>query len=265
MSPAAVPDPVARRSGVLVRLFAGVFHREVARTFTALRLLRPGLPALPEGRPVVALCNHPSWWDPAVIAVLATRLLPGRRSFGPIDAAALKQYPFMARIGLYPVDLERPSGARAFLSAGVAILDKPDTVLWVTGQGRFTDARVRPPGLRRGTAALLARCPDAVLLPVALDYGFWNERRPEAFVAFGTPQAEADDEAGWSGRCEEALAGAQDVLAAATQARDPARFTSLVDGRRGVGGVYGHWQRLRAAWRGEPYVPGHDPVGRARP
>ncbi|KTS38274.1 glycerol acyltransferase, partial [Methylobacterium indicum] len=48
-----------------------------------------------------------------------------------------------------------------------------------------------------------------------------------------------------------------DRLGADVRSRDPARFTPLVDGQRGVGGVYDAWHRLTAMLTGRRFVAGH--------
>jgi hypothetical protein len=48
-----------------------------------------------------------------------------------------------------------------------------------------------------------------------------------------------------------------DRLAADVQARDPARFRPLLDGRAGIGGIYDGWRRLRAALTGRAFDPAH--------
>ena len=44
-------DPVALRHPGMTRFFAGVMARQMAGSFRAVRLARPGLPDLPSGRP----------------------------------------------------------------------------------------------------------------------------------------------------------------------------------------------------------------------
>ena len=50
------------------------------------------------GRPLVAYCNHPSWWDPALLLLALPHLLQ-RRGFGPMDAAELERYGLFRRMG----------------------------------------------------------------------------------------------------------------------------------------------------------------------
>ncbi len=68
-------------------------------------------------------------------------------------------------------------------------------MLWITAEGAFTDHRARPVALRPGLAHLARQVPGAVILPLALDYTFWNESRPEALLRFGDAAAERAGEA----------------------------------------------------------------------
>lgn len=248
-------NPVALRSPFLCSFFTGVMRRQMRRHFRAVRLARPGLPALPEGRPVVVVATHPSWWDPAFIMVLMRRY-PGRAGFGPMDRAALDRYAFFRRVGIFGVD-EGRAGAARFLATAAGILATPSHMLWVTAQGRFADPRERPLSLRPGIAHVLARNPHAVAVPLALEYPFWSEKRPEALAAFGEvvePGASATD---WATRLETALTATADNLSALALARDPTAFEDVLRGRAGVGGVWGAWQMSKATVAGRRHVPDH--------
>lgn len=271
MTPPAAPArelPLPRRSAHWVRFFGAVMARHVRASFHTLRLAAPGAPQLPPGRAVVAYCNHPSWWDAAVLPVLATQLFPQRLSYGPIDAAALRKYRFMERIGFFPVEQDSARGGARFLRTGQALLERPDTLLWITPEGGFTDPRRRPVVLRPGLAVLLARRPDTLALPVALEYPFWTERTPEALVRFGAPLP-ATALAGRKPReiqtaLAQALADTMDALAADAMTKEAARFVTLLEGRSGVGGLYDRWRRLRAWSRGERFEAAHGAGPRER-
>jgi 1-acyl-sn-glycerol-3-phosphate acyltransferase len=257
--------PDERRSPALVRAFGAIMARAVRRQFHALRIARPGPPRLPPDRPAVIYLNHPSWWDPALAAVLATRCFPDRASYGPIDREALARYPFMARIGLFGIEPEGPRGGAAFLRTGLRLLADPATLLWVTAQGRFVDARARPVRLRPGLAHLARRLDRAVLVPLAVEYPFWDERTPEALCRFGRPTATEDHPGlsvgAWTALLERRLEEAMDALAGDAAARDPRPFEVLVRGTAGVGGVYDLWRRARARMRGEAFRPEHGQGG----
>ena len=77
---------------------------------------------------------------------------------------------------------------------------------------------------------LARREPEAVLVPLALEYCFWNERLPYVLAHFGEPVEPSGMEAG--------LEAAMDRLAAAAQRRDEGAFRCLLRGKSGTGGVY---------------------------
>jgi 1-acyl-sn-glycerol-3-phosphate acyltransferase len=229
----------------------------LAKHFHAFRLARAG--RMPEvgAAPLIVALNHPSWWDP-VLGLILSDLVPGRVPIAPIEAAALEHYPILGRIGLFGVE-PRMRGTREFLRVGAAVLSDPGSALWVTAQGRFADPRERPVRILPGVGHLAARTPGAVVVPLALEYVFWGERTPEALAHFGSPiRLEYASPAEWTERVERGLESAQDALARAAIARDPAAFEVLVAGRAGVGGVYDLWRRARAALGGVPFRAEHD-------
>ena len=246
------------------RLYAG-FTRYAAwfarRNFHAVRLLRGAEPRVTEGRPVIAYLNHPSWWDPMLGMVLVRAFFKGRRHFAPIDADALEQYRFFRKLGFFGVERDTARGAAQFTRVGRRILREPDAVLWVTAQGHFTDPRLRPLELRPGVAHLARRMERGVILPLALEYPFWEERYPEALCAFGKPIEVAEharlEVAGWQALLSQRLQRTMDELASAAMAQDAERFELIDAGNAGVGGVYDLWRRIKSVWTGRPFDPHH--------
>lgn len=255
-------DPLAARSPLTIALFHRYLLWYLPRHFHAVRLARQDWPALPPGRPVVVFTNHPSWWDPAMFVLVHCTLMRGRTGHGPMEAAALERYGLLRRMGLFGIEADSRAGAATFLRLGARVLGDPSGVLWVTAQGRFADARQRPVTLRPGLAHLARLAPQALLLPLAAEYPFWNESRPEALLRFGPP-VEAATLRGRSMRegtqiLETALAAAMDSLAQDAVARDPALFHTLLAGGAGIGGVYDLWRRARAVVSGRSFDPSHD-------
>lgn len=254
-----IPDPLAVRSPRLGALFSWWVRGYVARHFHAVRVARDAPLAVATG-PLLVVLNHASWWDPLVGAVLAPAL-GARAHLAPIEAKALARYPFLERLGLFPLDASSARGRAAFLRAGTALLARDDVALWLTAQGRFADARERPPGLRPGVGHLARRMRRGTILPLALEYVFWDERTPEVLVAPGAALvldgATRRTARAWTSEIERRLADAQDALAALAVRRDAAAFRTLLAGRAGVGGVYDAWRRLRALVRREPFAAEH--------
>jgi 1-acyl-sn-glycerol-3-phosphate acyltransferase len=233
-------------------------RRYLARHFHAVRLARFGqAPDVPGRGPLIVAMNHPSWWDPLLGLILSERFA-GRTPYAPIAAAALERYPILGRLGLFAIG-PGLGGARGFLRVGLGVLADPGRALWITAQGLFTDPRVRPVTLRSGVGHLAARMTGVTVVPLALEYPFWGERTPEALACFGEPvRLDGASAAEWSEWVAQGLGSAQDALARAAIARDPAAFDVLIAGRAGVGGLYDSWRRARAALGGRKFHDEHD-------
>jgi 1-acyl-sn-glycerol-3-phosphate acyltransferase len=252
-------------SRLMLAFFAGYLHWYIGRHFHAMRLANGDRFPSTTG-PLIVYANHASWWDPLSLILLSRHFLPGARHYGPMDAAALKRYGMFHKLGLFPVESGTPRGAAQFLGAAREILSTPNSVLWVTPEGRFTDIRTRPPVFRPGLAALVARTGACTLVPLALEYTFWDERLPEILISCGEAIKIADAQlhtaAEWSERLAAGLAAAQDELAALSKLRDPALFTTVLSGRVGVGTVYDAWKRLLALLSGRAYQGSHGSIRR---
>ena len=253
---------MARRSALVHRFMVSYFERFFGRHMNGLRVARWGEPSWAAGAgPIVVYSNHPAWWDAAVYVLAAARLCPNHEAYAPIDAEMLRRYGVFGRMGAFGVDLRSPRGAAAFLDAAADILSRPDRALWITAQGRFSDVRERPLGIKPGLARLPEMAPGCIVLPLAIEYSFWLERGAEACIAFGPPMLGRDllalDRDARLARLEHALTATLDRLATDVQSRDPARFRSVLEGRAGVGGIYDAWRRFVSTLRGRAYDPSH--------
>ena len=171
-------------SGFTLRFFRRIVRGYFRRHFRAVSVQEAERLASVSG-PLIVYANHSSWWDPMVSILLAAVLLPGRKHYAPMDAEALKRYPILRKLGIFPVEMSSARGAAQFLRTSEAIL-AAGGVLWITPQGRFADVReelVFKPGL----GALAARVPDVTLVPLAIEYVFWDERLPETLLRVGEP------------------------------------------------------------------------------
>lgn len=239
----------------LLGLFRRYIHRALRRHFcSVLVAAREGLGQVDPGRPLIVYLNHASWWDPLVSMWLGWKLFPNRSQYGPIDAPQLRRYPFFQWLGVFGVEKASSSGARTFLKVAGNLLLESDSMLWVTPQGRFADVRERPPGLSRGISHLALRVPGVQLLPLALEYGFGQERLPHIFLRFGeviTLDAPEGSPDALHLRLESALEAAQGALAELVCSRDLGVFEELLAGQGGVSRPYDTWRRICAWARGE--------------
>ncbi|MGE3537417.1 MAG: lysophospholipid acyltransferase family protein [Candidatus Tectimicrobiota bacterium] len=245
----------------LVRVFQRYVRTYLRRHFHAVRCAWPGRPpVLPPG-PLIVYLNHPAWWDPLLSFLLAYHYFPEREHYAPMEAQALARYRFLTRLGFFGLDLQRRQGAVTFLRTSEAILRRPAAVLWLTPGGAFTDPRQRPLHFRPGLGHLVRRLERCSLLPLALEYPFWEERLPEALAYFGPLLETTEDGAAraevWTQRLVQCLTTTQERLAQAACSRERTVFEVVLRGRAGVGGVYDFWRACKARWRGEPFRRAH--------
>jgi 1-acyl-sn-glycerol-3-phosphate acyltransferase len=251
-----------RPSRALLRFFDLYLYFFIRRHFHALRLAGaehwPGSAQQAGETPLLVCLNHPSWWDPLSAIVLSRWLEPAADHYAPMDAVAFGRYGILSKLGLFPVEQGTRRGAVQFLRAGSAVLRATNSVLWITPQGDFTDVRARPVVFRAGLSALLRQVPRVTILPLALEYTFWDERLPEALALLGEPvHCSATDTGDAGEKVAAALGRTQDQLAELSAHRDAKLFTSVLAGSAGTGGIYGVWQRLRALLRGERFDAEH--------
>jgi 1-acyl-sn-glycerol-3-phosphate acyltransferase len=244
----------------LLRFFRRIVRGYFRRHFRAVRIngAERFKAAGADGRPLIVYANHASWWDPMVQVLLAGELMPGRSHYAPMDAEALEHYAILKRIGVFGIEMNTARGAAQFLRTGLRVL-KQGGVMWVTPQGRFADARERPLAFKPGLAALAARVPGGcTVLPLAIEYTFWDERLPETLLHFGQAVTVEDDAAeAVQERLSWALMRAMDELKELAMMRDPGQFQVLRKGRMGTGGFYELGQRIWAAVHGRSYRAQH--------
>jgi 1-acyl-sn-glycerol-3-phosphate acyltransferase len=255
------PEQTAREippvSAVTLRFFQRIVRAYFRRHFRAVMVQHAERLADAQG-PLIVYGNHSSWWDPMVSILLAQALLPGRKHFAPMDAAALKRYRILGRLGIFPVEMTSARGAAQFLRTSQAILASGG-VVWITPQGRFADPRESSLGFKPGLGALATRTADVTLVPLAIEYTFWDERLPETLLRFGAPMRIASGvrtEAATQ-QLESALADAMQELKTAAIARDARAFRVLLSGGRGTGGWYALARRIRAIVTGKPLPIDH--------
>jgi hypothetical protein len=180
-----------------------------------------------------------------------------------MDASMLERYGIFKKLGFFGVEQQTRRGAVTFLRTAETILQSPQNLLAMTPQSRFVDVRTRPLQFAGGLGHLARRVQNAVFVPFAVEYVFWEERLPELLVRFGEPLEVGRREQGdlsakeWTALFEQKLAETQDALAAEAQARDTTKFDRMLTGGAGQGGIYDLWRRVRALLRGESFTKEH--------
>lgn len=203
----------ARKSRWFEAVF-GVYNRNLLRRrFSSLRVL--DLDTLsPNDSPTIVFANHSSWWDGLVCWEMIRQA--GADPFVMMEEKNLRRYPLFRRLGAFSVD--RGNARSALASIGYAadlLTDSPERALLVFPQGRIEPAGRRPIVFESGIARIAKRVPGCRLVPVALNYEFTGEFKPEIFVRCGEAfPAGAISVPEMSVRLEELLARQQSDIAA---------------------------------------------------
>jgi len=265
MNASAKPVAVARYSPWLMGWFQWYLRRYLPKHFHAVAVARQSIPQIDGTQPLVVYLNHAAWWDPLVALVVAHQVFPQHKVYAPFDAAAISRYPLFERLGFFGVDQDSRRGAAEFLKTAAGALESPGGSLWLTPEGKFCDPRDRQtilePGLAHLAAKLAAENSDAVIVPMAMEYPFWEERLPEALIKLGPTirikeHAEYNKQQ-WQDLLECGLRQTQDELAGLSMQRDSEAFELLLVGRTGVGGMYEWLRRAASALTGRPYQSNH--------
>ena len=257
---ASAPPQISRRSLALFRLYLSWF---VPRHFHALRIANAKRFPL-TAHPLIVCINHASWWDPILILLLTHHLAPGRFAFAPMEAQALEHYGFFRKLGAFPVDNTSSRAGAHFLRQAAAVLSIRSSILWMTPEGHFTDVRQRPLAWKPGTAALTRHLGTCTVVPLAIEYTFWDERLPEVLCNIGEPiHFTASDTSSTEKRTAQlqlAMTLQQDELASLAAQRDASLFGPVFAGRAGVSLLYDLWLRARSLLAGTPYVADHTSI-----
>src|SRR5579875_2527000 len=91
-------------SNLTLRFFRRIARRYFRRHFRSVMVRNPERLEQARG-PLIVYGNHSSWWDPMIQVLLSEKLLPARRHYAPIDAAALKAYPILRKLGIFPIEM----------------------------------------------------------------------------------------------------------------------------------------------------------------
>lgn len=251
----------ARKNRFIQWWFRGYVRHYLKRSFHRV-FLHGELPTSPAG-PLLVCVNHSSWWDTLLAFWLSSDLL-GWDAYGPMDERQLRRYPILRGIGVFGVDRESLGGAREFLSYGKTLLEGQPRAIWMTAQGAMVSNEIRPVRLYSGISRLAQAVRSCSVTTVALDFEFWDEKRPEVFISFAPVRAVEVENAAQGRALLQALTyqleQQMDELAALRRRRDPACFRVALSTSGGVSPMYDTLRRYRAQLRGEHWEAEHGAV-----
>ena len=138
---------------------------------------------------VLFYTNHNNWWDGIVGFNVARFIMKGRLR---LMIEEMNRFPLFQYIGCFPINKKTPQDAIKALRYAVTTLDKPDINFWLFPQGIIRPPHYRPEVFQSGLAYLVENAVKKFggvnLCPVAVNYTFLRQDKPEVVLEFGACQ-----------------------------------------------------------------------------
>jgi chlorobactene lauroyltransferase len=211
------------------------------RMFARVRVADGGALADARGLPLLAVANHPSWWDGYIALALSRHY--GRSRYLIMDEPQLRRYRFFAWAGCFSVDRhDARETARSLAYAAHLLATERAPLLWLFPQGEIVAPDARPLVLQPGAAHILRRAtqtrPLIGVLPLAWQIAFRRAQHPEVFVRvlppFVVDRATARDVHGITERIGGRMTEALDRVQHDLRADSLGEYRTILRGGAGV-------------------------------
>lgn len=167
-----------------------VFFRMLSHRFYALRVKNKALFEEKRNKnyPIIFYAPHMNWWDGIVGYNIIRRCFKFRLR---MMIEEMNRFPLFSLCGAFPVNKKSAQAAMISLKYIVDDLKDSDMALWIFPQGIVRPPNYRPIEFQTGLTYIaqnIAKKHGGVnLVPVAVNYTFLREDRPECLCVFGEP------------------------------------------------------------------------------
>lgn len=136
--------------------------------------------------PTILFAPHSNWWDGIVLYNITHRIF--HREIR-LMIEELNRFPLLRRGGGYSVNKKSPQSAMKALQYSVDVVGDMRNMLCIFPQGIIRPPHYRPIEFQTGLAYIaqnaVKRYGKINLVPVAIEYCFFRDNRPEVVVDFG--------------------------------------------------------------------------------
>ena len=136
---------------------------------------------------------HSNWWDGIVGYNMVNRVFHSKLR---MMIEELNRFPILAKAGAFPVNKKSPQASMKALQYSVDELCNKEISLWIFPQGIIKPPMYRPVEFQTGMAYIAKNVVKKVgginLIPVAVNYAFLREDKPEVLVEIGEPYVLTD-------------------------------------------------------------------------
>ena len=136
--------------------------------------------------PIILFAPHSNWWDGIVGYNICNRIFKKEIR---LMVEELNRFPLLRRGGAFNVNKKSPQASMQALKYSVDELGDTNNIVYIFPQGIIKPPNYRPIELQTGMTYIAEKAAKkygkVALMPVAVNYLFLRDNRPEVFVEFG--------------------------------------------------------------------------------
>ncbi len=136
--------------------------------------------------PIILFAPHSNWWDGIVGYNICNRIFKKEIR---LMVEELNRFPLIRRGGAFNVNKKSPQASMQALKYSVDEIGNTGNILYIFPQGIIKPPNYRPIELQTGMTYIAEKAAKkygkVALLPVAVNYVFLRDNRPEVLVEFG--------------------------------------------------------------------------------
>lgn len=144
--------------------------------------------------PTIMFAPHTNWWDGIVGYNICNRICKKEIR---LMVEELNRFPLLRRGGAFSVNKKSPQASMEALKYSVEVIGNLDNILYLFPQGIIRPPYFRPIEFQSGLSYIAQKAVKKYgkvnLVPMAVDYLFLRDNRPEVWVEFGDVIELADD------------------------------------------------------------------------
>lgn len=162
--------------GMLEKRFHGFYYKGYENFYTQKE----------PDTPIILFAPHHNWWDGIVGYNICNRIFKKEIR---IMIEELNRFPLMRRAGAFSVNKKSPQASMPALRFAVDELGDTNNILYIFPEGIIKPPNHRPLDLQTGMTYIaeksVKKYGKVALMPVAVNYCFLRDNRPEVLVEFG--------------------------------------------------------------------------------
>ena len=136
--------------------------------------------------PTIFFAPHHNWWDGIVAYNICNRICKKEIR---LMIEELNRFPLLRRGGGFSVNKKSPMASMEALKYSVRTLENMNSILYIYPQGIINPPNHRPLEFQSGLSYIAQKAAQAYgkvnLFPIAVNYFFLRDNRPEVWVEFG--------------------------------------------------------------------------------